>query len=92
MLTKVIHINYGSLFPEGSSPKIDVKEARVAKKFILSCNASGYPQPTVMAIVGNKQKKTNTIEVEKGQTYQCIAHNGFGTDIKGVYQSKIYIF
>lgn len=79
-------------FPQGSSPKIKIKVAKAGKNFTLKCNATGYPQPTVMVKFGDKQEAGITVEIKKGLTYQFIAHNGFGSAVGGVYQSKISAF
>ncbi len=57
------------------------------------CNATGYPQPTIVLHVGKtKLAETTKIEVKKGSEYRFVANNAFDVAIGDVYYSKLLAF
>lgn len=59
---------------------------------MLSCNATGYPKPTIVIKVvansGRLRYSEKNIKIIRGQSYQCLANNFFGAVTGDTYQSK----
>lgn len=51
---------------------------------VLSCVASGCPEPTVTWIYNNKINGNLTITVDNPGEYTCVANNSLGIDTKVV--------